>query len=299
MLSPVGGLLPAVEQNVVATFPGAATGPTLVLSAHYDSATQFGDHFDWNRWGPAMAPASLLGAGAAALGLWRRRRFGRALPRALALALAPLVVLPFAAMAWFFTGGPLLRTPSPGALDNAGSVVVLLRLAERLAARPPTAAATVKLTFFAAEEERALGSWAYAAQPGLSTPLAVINLETLGTPEPVGYVPDEGFQLRRYSPSARLLRLVSDAAERLSLPPPAPVATPRAAVTDARSFLARGIPALTLIGPRGGAFPRELHSARDARDRVDLEALERAVDLLAEVVEQVDRDPRLLGERRG
>jgi hypothetical protein len=65
------------------------------------------------------------------------------------------VLLPFAAMTWFHALGPLLRSPSPGAVDNGGSVTALLRLGERLAARPATAPTTVKLVFLAAEEERA------------------------------------------------------------------------------------------------------------------------------------------------
>ena len=36
-----------VMHNVVGTFPGVAGGPTLVFSAHYDTATHFGDHFTW------------------------------------------------------------------------------------------------------------------------------------------------------------------------------------------------------------------------------------------------------------
>jgi Zn-dependent M28 family amino/carboxypeptidase len=61
-------------------------------------------------------------------------------------------------MAWFFGAGPLLRAASPGALDNGGSVAVLLELAERLAARRADAPVTVHLIFLACEEERALGS---------------------------------------------------------------------------------------------------------------------------------------------
>jgi acetylornithine deacetylase/succinyl-diaminopimelate desuccinylase-like protein len=45
--SPVSGLLPARESNVVGTFAGAKEGPILVFCAHYDTTTHFGDHFDW------------------------------------------------------------------------------------------------------------------------------------------------------------------------------------------------------------------------------------------------------------
>lgn len=70
-----------------------------------------------------------------------------------------------------------------------------------------------------------------------------------------------------------------------------PVTVPRAAVTDARSFLAHGIPALTLMGPSQGPLPHDLHPYRDRRSRLLLAALEHAVDFLAAVVTRIDRQP--------
>ncbi|MBW2397573.1 MAG: hypothetical protein JRG95_25285, partial [Deltaproteobacteria bacterium] len=49
--SPISGLLPATEHNVVGTFPGLPGGSTLIFAAHYDTTTHFGDHFSWGRWG--------------------------------------------------------------------------------------------------------------------------------------------------------------------------------------------------------------------------------------------------------
>jgi len=294
--SPVSGLLAVEASNIVGIFPGAEQGPTVILSAHYDTATQFGDHFAWNRWGPAMGPAALAAAALALIGLRRQRRRG-ALSLRLTVPVSLGALLPFAAMAWFFTVGPLLRAPSPGALDNGGSVAVLLQMAERLAARPPDSPTTVRLVFFAAEEERALGSWRYAATLDPEAPTVVINLETLGTGEPIGFVPEEGFQLQRYRPSQALVEEVDEVARQISGHALVPVAVPRAAVSDARSFLARGIPALTLMGPSRGALPRQLHSEHDARERLSLPALDRAVDLLEAVVARVDREPSVLLRR--
>ena len=288
--SPIGGLVTAPENNIIGVFPGAESAPRLILSAHYDTATQFGDHFAWNWWGPAIGPGAAASVLLALAGLWRRRR-GKQVPKRLALPLLALALVPFLMMAWFFSVGPLLQAPSPGALDNGGSVAVLLRLAERLASRPADAATTVELVFFAAEEERALGSWRYAETIDRESRVAVINLETLGTPEPIGYVPEEGFQLRRYRPSPALLEVVDEVARVSSGESIQPVTIPRVAVTDARSFLERGIPALTLLGPFEGALPRDLHSYRDGRNRLSVAALERAVDFLAAVVAHIDRKP--------
>ena len=67
--------------------------------------------------------------------------------------------------------------------------------------------------------------------------------------------------------------------------------------TDARSFLAHGIPAITLMARFEHGFARGLHSARDSRDRLSEAALERTVALLEEIVARVDARPGLLEPR--
>lgn len=44
----------------------------------------------------------------------------------------------------------------------------------------------------------------------------MINLETLGTDEPIGFVPEEGFQLRRYQPSRLLVEIVDEVSRQTS-----------------------------------------------------------------------------------
>ena len=59
--------------------------------------------------------------------------------------------------------------------------------------------------------------------------------------------------------------------------------------TDARSFLARGIPAATLITLEPGTtIARGLHSAYDDRARLDEDAMEASVAYLLAVVRAVD-----------
>ncbi len=290
--SPVSGLLPASETNVIGTFPGEPGGPTIVFSAHYDTTTHLGDHLDWGRWGFRQGPATALALLLAAAGLLLRRR-GRELPRALSVPLAVVSTLPFAAMFVFQAVGPHVRTPSPGAIDNGGSVAALLRLAERLGARPPGAPTTVRLVLLAAEEERALGSWAYARslRDAGEDDVLVVNLESIGASDDLGYVPEDGFGLRRYRSPEALVRLVSSVAERVRGRPLPARPLPFGTLTDGRSFLAQGLPAVTLRAFTEGAFPRRLHSAHDSRDRLSPDAIERTADLLLALVERLDRDP--------
>ena len=299
--SPVSGLLPHTERNVVGTFPGRADGPTLVFCAHYDTTTHFGEHFSWGTWGYRQGPATGVAIVLAVAGLLRRRR-GRDLHRALTVPMAALAAVPFAAMFWFQTVGPLVRTPSPGAIDNGGSVAALLRLSERLQARPEGAVTTLKLVFLAAEEERTFGSRAYAQTLDPGGPIAVFNLESLGASDELAYIPEDGFALRRYRSPEAIVAFVNQTARQLwgvELPPRE---LPAGTLTDGRSFLARGIPAVTLRAFTGEGFPRRLHSEHDSRDRLSVAAIDRGTDLLHALAVRADANPELvenLGQSEG
>ena len=138
--------------------------------------------------------ASLVGP---VLGILRTRA-GQTLRRKWVLGVAAFVVVPYAAYAFCFTAGPLLRAPSPGALDNAGSVAVLLKMSEWLASHPRGAGATVVLAFLAGEEQRALGSWRYARALAGKDDLAVVNLEIRGASPELAWVAREGFTVRSW-----------------------------------------------------------------------------------------------------
>ncbi len=296
-LSPVSGLLPLTERNVVGTFAGVAGGPTLIFSAHYDTTTHFGDHFSWGTWGFRQGPATGVALLLAVLGLWRRRyrRERPDLPRLVTIPVAVLAMLPFAAMFWFQTVGPLVRTPSPGAIDNGGSVAALLRFSQRLEARPADAATTVKLVFLAAEEERTLGSRAYAETLDTDESLAVFNLESVGASDELAYIPEDGFALTRYRSPEPIVAFVNDTARELRGAVLSARELPPGVLTDGRSFMARGIPTLTLRAFSGDSFPRRLHSEHDSRDRLSVAAIDRTSDLLYALVSRSDAHPALVG----
>ncbi len=294
--SPVSGLLTHEQVTVIGTCPGRPGGPTLILSAHYDTTTHFGDHLVWYRWARWLAPATAGAVLVPLAGLWRRLR-ARRIPAAARWIAALAVPVPYAAMAFFFAVGPFVRLPSPGALDNGGSVAALLRLAERLGARPAGAPTTVTLAFLAAEEERALGSWHFATSVATRTDagaLAVVNLEGIGADARLAYVPEDGFALRRWESPAALARLLDHVArDRAGIAVEAQPLPP-GTLTDGRSFLAHGLPAITVHGLTPGGFPRRLHSAADARARLSLPAIEKAVAVLAGLIAHVDLHPDAL-----
>jgi len=330
MQTPVSGRFAEPQYNIVATFPGTApggtaapgvaepgaedpgvaepgaadpgaTGPgaasadapgvaTLVIGAHYDSTTHWGDHFETYRWASALSVSSAVAVLLALLGWWRRG----ALPFWLRVTAGVAVPIPTAAMAAFYAIGPVFLPPSPGAIDNAGSVAVLLALGERLAQRPVANGPTIELVAFAGEEERAFGSMEYAREKARhgTTGLAMINLESLGAGERIVYAPDDGWARARYATPSWLAKLVNEAAGDLVRPPIESQVAPPSVLTDARSLLAVGIPALTLRAYSSDGFPRGLHSQRDSRERLSPRALERATDLLQAVVERLATRPR-------
>ena len=276
--SPISGLITSPAKNIVATFPGS-DGPLIILAAHYDTATQIGDHFHWLYAAIATALGIVIAVSLSVVSLVRRK----ATSRASLLIAMPFVILPFAITVVQQSIGPMVREPSPGALDNAGSIAILLDVAEQLSERKGKNKATIQIVFLAGEEERTLGSLHFVQSIKSKKVDLVINLESVGGPGPIAFAEEEAFLIRRYPPSAIAVESVRNAANMLELGPLNPMPLPGTMYTDGRSFLAADLPAITLISYSEGG-PRHLHSKRDNRQRLSVESLQQVVKLLMAVV---------------
>ena len=286
---PVFGWIGAETQHhVVARLPARNSTQRLLLTAHYDTKTDLLDHEQRAPIEALMAPMlllTLLGA-LAALFASPARRGVRALGRVAAWSAALYGALGFLAL----SAGVFVPGRSPGALDDGASCALLVRLASQLAEGPALERTEVEVILFSAEEVGVQGSWLYAAErfaqpPELET--FVVNLEGLGASADHGLLPAERFSLRSLPPDARLVALL-DAVHREHFGKPL-VTLPAGGATDARSFLAHGVPAATLVtNEPGQLFPRGLHSARDDRSRLDEAALEASLSYLLEVVRRAD-----------
>lgn len=289
-------------QHVVGRIPAAGGAPTqrLVFTAHYDTKTDLLDHVERAPIDALALPLALLMvAGALGAVLVRRPdvrgwRWVELLRRvagwgALVQGLAMLLVL---------SAGALVRPQSPGAVDNGGSCAVVVQLARALAERP-LPGTEVELVLLAGEELGVHGSWHYArAKYGAApaVPTAVVNLEGLGLSKDHAVFPRERFALRGFEPSPALVSLL-DQLHRERRQKPLHV-TFYGAVTDARSFLAHGVPAVTLVSDLPGhALIRGLHSEKDHRARLDREALAEAVQLLEAVARRADERRTFSGKR--
>jgi acetylornithine deacetylase/succinyl-diaminopimelate desuccinylase-like protein len=265
----------------------------LLLVAHFDTKTDLFDHVERAPVDVASLPvvAFLLVAAFGAAAAPRAGRFAAALRAGARVAtwLAPI----YGAFAFLvFTGGVFVRARSPGAIDDGAACAVLLRVAEALAAAPP-ARTEVEIALLSAEEVGVQGSHVFAARrfakpPAL--PTFVLNFDPIGVAPGLRLLRRESFTMRSFAPDPRLVARLDEVyeaerGEKLSR-------TPFSGGTDARSFLAHGIPAATLITESpGSVFVRDLHSVRDERSRLDEAALDATLAFVLRFVRSVDERP--------
>ena len=133
---------------------------------------------------------------------------------------------------------------SRGVVDNASGVVALLELAETLRDDPP--ARRVRVVFFDMEEVGLRGSAAFAATLDPAAVAAMVNVDIVGYGDAVYFGPDGSD--REASPDARrdaptLAQRVQQVCVDQAM---VCVGTPRMPPSDDRSFIAAGIPAVSI-----------------------------------------------------
>jgi hypothetical protein len=253
---------PVRTANVVGRFRSGASR-RLVLVAHHDTKSQ-----PLSLAGRA-ALVTLLAVGWAAMPV--EAAAGAMLSGAwLARALDPLLLAGGAAGLGLAWGGGVWRDRSPGALDNAASVLCVLEAARRLAADPPEDLELV-VAFTGGEEHMMLGARSlvrWLEEPGRAGSAFVVNLDGVGEPGPVGIVGPS----RYIAPLREAARRVEVAVRRVRLPP--------GAVTDAVPLRRAGLPVVGLTSGRLGPGARAVHTPRDRVENVDPRTMEEVVRLL-------------------
>lgn len=258
-------LLPAgTGVNVVARVPAAGERRrTVVLVAHHDAA------HTGLIWHPKLVRAARGGSFAT-------------LPF-VALALAALgrhrVARPILAASIALTVEVARGATVPGASDNATGVAAVVALVEQYA-REPLEGTEVIAVFPGCEESGMGGMRAWLDSAGLDPgSTLVVGLDTLGAGEPV-LVSGEGPPRTVRYREADLAR-VDHAADAAGLPRPA-----RQRIggwTDPVLALFAGLPAISLVSMRDGAFTN-YHLPTDTADRVDWTSVHRCLDLVKVVV---------------
>jgi len=284
---PIFGWIGATPQHHVEAWIGPADPQQqLWLVAHFDSKTDLLDHVE-------RAPLELLAVPATLMmwvGAWITLRRGEssAWSRAAIVAAVTYGIALFVSI----SSGALVGTRSTGALDDGAACAVLLRLADRLQAKPPEHT-KVRLLWVSGEEAGVYGSWIYAREylgGATDLPSSAINLEFLGAAADLAVFGRETFTLRSYRPDAKLLATLDGVHQEQRGKPLH--RTWYGAATDARSFLAHGVPALTLLGDLPEhAFARDMHSVGDHPGRIDMGALDANLEFLESAVRALDQGP--------
>jgi acetylornithine deacetylase/succinyl-diaminopimelate desuccinylase-like protein len=272
---------PTATANVVGRRPSAERRMTLVVMAHHDSKSQ-------NLIFPVRMGLTLL-ALAGALGL-------------LAVLLSGLLLGAPPGPRWFpaaFGGGAgacllvlaTLRSGnrSPGGVDNAGSVGIMLELARVLPRRVPR---DIELVFLAtgAEEDHMVGAmrWLDAHQDELGeSPAYAINFDGAGARGRVVLLERYGF--RRWF-SKTLSRAAHRMASVLEIRVRS-VTMPPAMGIDAIPFAHRGLECLTFSSGALGRAVMAIHSARDRPENLDREALGQVATLALGLAQDLARKP--------
>lgn len=265
---------PIHTANVVARRKVDSPALTLILLAHHDSKSQnltlpFRMGLTLTAIGGAIALFLLLAAG-----LFGESAPGPAWLPAAAGGTAGLALL---ALSTLRSGNA-----SPGGVDNAGSLAILLELARSL---PAELDREIELIFLAtgAEEDHMVGAmrWLEAHRGELAgRPVHALNFDGAGSPGKLVAMAWYGFG-RSFSPL--LASAARAAADREGLPLRS-IWLPPAMGVDAIPFHHRGVGCLTFSSGSLGRATLAVHSAGDVADHLDRETLVRVVRLARAVV---------------
>jgi len=279
---------PTRTANVVARRKVESPRLTLIFLAHHDSKSQ---NFSL----PARMGLTLaaIGGGIALLFL---------LVAGLRAGAAPgppwLPVLPggIAALALLSLAGLRSGNHSPGGVDNAGSLAILIELGRML---PSDLPGDVELVFLAtgAEEDHMVGAmrWLDAHRGELEgRPVYALNFDSAGAPGRAVAMTRYGLG-RSFSP--RLARAVRAAAAREGIPLRS-IWLPPAMGIDAIPFHHRGVQCLTFASGSLGRATLAVHSAGDVADHLDGETLVRIARLARAVVVDLGDEGRAGPEAR-
>jgi hypothetical protein len=288
------GLLPKRSTYNVVAEAGERDAPlTVVVSSHHDAphssvvmdpapTRQLLERHPWisetlRTWPRVMAPVVLgpaLVAAGHALGLRRVRRFGTALSAAAAAAMADMGARPVV----------------PGANDNASAVAAVLGLARELTERPVRGVRVILLST-GSEESLEEGMWAFVRRHEHELPRGrtkYLVVEMVGSPRLV--VPEgEGFVYEHPYDDA-LKDLLSAAAADAGIE--AIRGHGVAFSSDASVPINRGEPVAVLGSYDHLRLPVAYHWPDDTPDKLDYDAIARAVRVLDGAVRRLSDEAR-------
>ena len=308
-----GGLLDVALDLHIVTWPGKMTGKNilieagpqtakreLVISAHYDSKTELFDHhtrlFFVKNLRLGILLAVVLGIMAPFDSWLILSGSSLAVP---VYFLSVVLTFPLLFLAWGLglnlAAGRFLRKPSQGAVDNGAACTILLGLASSMRSSIIQLRNTrLTLALFGGEEVNMQGSRTYVMRREWPLPTAAINLEVMAQDGEYVFWEQDGTSLKLVPTAAVINEQLSAIINQLTGSPAHPAGPIN---SDGYSFLRCGIPATTL-----GTYDRRLkdrgfHSIHDNLQRVQMNRLPEAVEILTEFIRGFDLSPSFLDNR--
>jgi hypothetical protein len=303
LLGLLGGLVDVAANIPLVTWFGATQGQNLlielgppapsreiVLSAHYDTKTELLDHRQRLFFIKKLPLGILLTLALGILGPLDHYLLSNVSPAASwTYVLGISLSLPLLFLAWGLGLNLTLgrfRPPSQGAVDNGAACAILLGLVERIRQGAINLTHTrLTLAWFTGEELNMQGSLAYVKSREWSLPAQALNLEVMAQDGEYVLWEQDGYSLKLWPCSAEINQAVAQAVQQVTGAAPRFVGPVN---SDGGSFLRVGIPASTLGTYDRLQRDRGFHSARDNLDRVVMERLPEAVEILARFIQAID-----------
>lgn len=279
-------------ENIIVQFEPRSPRQEIVLSAHYDTKSEFLDHRQRMFFIKNLSNGILLTILLGLLGpldhalldinsAWAPFTFAAGI-----LFSLPLLVLAWGLGLNLSLGR--LSPPSQGAVDNGAACAILLGLADRVQQGGLILEKTrLTLAIFTGEEVNMQGSRAYAAGRDWSLPTLAVNLEVMAQDGSYVYWEQDGTSLKLVPTSLQLNQALAETVANVTGAMPMPAGPVN---SDGYSFLRVGIPATTLGTYDTKWVDRGFHSPADNLDRVVMARLPEAVEILAHLVTKFDLD---------
>jgi hypothetical protein len=286
-VSIVSWIITKPADNIIIQFSNPAATRELIFAAHMDSKTALFDHIQRAHIYRLIPVAIILGLITPLVYLIGKSfRFTKNwIFSGISILIAVVLAAYWILFGSSFFGYVFVDDKSPGAVDDAASVAILVELAKDIqSGRVPMSDNSVTILLTTGEELNLLGAQAYVNEffptgnSGRKIPAMLINLDCVGQSGNLSYFESNGVFLRHYPADPALVTEVGKAWKAVSgrIIDKSPSST-----DDSVCFMAKGIPAITICntgipGPGLGGF----HSAADNLKRVDSGNMEMALAAL-------------------
>ncbi len=290
-VSVVSWIITKPAENIIIQFPNPEATRELIFAAHMDSKTALFDHIQRAHIYRLIPAAIILGLITPLIYLiGRGKRFAKnwifsGISMLIAVVLAAYWIL----FGTSFFGYVFVDDKSPGAVDDAASVAILVELAKDIqSGKVPMSNNAVTILLTTGEELNLLGAQAYvneffpSGNSGRKIPAMLINLDCVGQNGNLAYFESNGVFLRFYPADPGLADEVGKAWKAVS---GRMIEKSSSSTDDSVCFMAKGIPAITLCntgipGQGMGGF----HSAADNLKRINPDNMEKALAALKRVI---------------